>query len=687
MKRIFTLVIGMMVSLAAVAQNEMPTPEQMKQLKIERFHKRDISKQLNSKYMVPASEVTNNGSKDANGLQLPENNWFPGEWEEVKAIVVTCSYDYLVPGHESSYYWYADPIVSGYASYYQYTNNDWQEAGGGAYVAVPDTSTQAFSQVFFYLMDAIQMGGAEAWVRIENASDSSIIKRKLQRMNLRSDNLRWIVGPGNSFWFRDCGPIAFYYGDNDSVGMVDFEYYPGRALDDSLPSLIESQMGIPNYITTIEWEGGNCLVDGAGMVLSSDAIYGNNCDDSYGQITWNGTNPSSIHYTTKQRLTQKQVRDSLAHIMGPRGCHVLPAFQYDGGTGHIDLYCDMWDENEFVFSKFPDAYSNWVDYATAARNIDSLCSYTSVFGNNFKCHYIPFPCTNNGGNFSSQTIYDRNYTRTYSNHTFVNNVLIQPVFSNVVNGQPAQEWDRQRLEEVKAAYPGYTVYPINVSSFDGSGGAIHCITKQIPADSPIRILHPSITGNTESAYINSDAPINATITNNSGIASAKVVFRVEGGDWNEVTLTPGNDNSFSGSIPTTNFSSNMNEYLTVEYYIIATSNNGKTITKPMTAAQGGYYTFYLGHNPAGINDIEEQRFGQFYPNPANGLSNIGISLNGNGQYEVLFVDMTGRIVHRSTLNASGDIVYTVDTDKLSNGIYNVVFQNKSERVIRRLVVK
>ncbi|MBQ7062992.1 MAG: agmatine deiminase family protein, partial [Bacteroidales bacterium] len=464
-------------------------------------------------------------------------------------------------------------------------------------------------------------------------------------------------------------------------------YYPGRALDDSLPSLIEEQMGIPNYITTIEWEGGNCVVDGAGMVLSSDALYENNMDN-YGQITWDGVNESSINYQNKPSLTQAQVRDSLAHIMGPRGAHILPAFRYDGGTGHLDLYCDMWDENEFVFSQFPEHYKNWVDYKTAAKNIDSLCSYTSIFGNNFKRHFIPFPCTNAGGYFSSQVAYNSQYTRTYSNHTFVNNVIIQPCFSNVVDGQPSAEWDRLRLDSVAAAYPGYTIYPINVASFDGSGGAIHCITKQIPADNPVRILHPSITGNTEQAYTGTNAPITATITNRSGIQSAKVVYRVNGGQWNEASLTAGADNTFSSEIPTSTFTSNNEDFTTVEYYISATSNNGKTITKPMTASQGGYYTFYLGHNPAaGINPTAEQRFGQFYPNPANGRASIEISLNGTDKYDVVIVDLMGRIAHRSTLDAQGDIVYNVNTERLASGIYNVVFQNRDERIVRRLVVK
>ena len=397
MKKLFVLAIGILFIGSAMAQTEPVSKERRLKSVLETFHQRDISKRtVTANHPVAPAPKEAAQPKDA-GLQLPASNWFPGEWEEVQAIVVTCYYDYRVPGHEDDDYWYADPVVSGYADYYRYTSG-WQHNGGGPYVAVPCTDASLygdFVNVFFYLMDAIQLGGAEAWVRIESADDSTIIKDKLASMNLRSDKLKWIVGTGNSFWFRDCGPIAFYYGDQDSVGMVDFGYYAGRALDDSLPRLIEEQMGLPNYITRVKWEGGNCVVDGAGMVLSSDAIYSGNYSTS-DQYTWDGVNASSVRMATKPSLTQQQVRDSLAHIMGSRECIILPTFRYDGGTGHVDLYCDMIDENEFVFSLFPDHYSNWVDYKTAVQNIDSLCSYASAFGNKYKRHYIPFPCTNNG---------------------------------------------------------------------------------------------------------------------------------------------------------------------------------------------------------------------------------------------------------------------------------------------------
>ena len=383
----------------------------------------------------------------------------------------------------------------------------------------------------------------------------------------------------------------------------------------------------------------------------------------------------------------------------------------------------MYDENSFVFSVMPDTYSSWVDYQTGHRNMDSLCSYKSIFGRNYyTMGTLPFPSTDNGDNFISQRVYDNQYTRTYSNHTFVNNVILQPCFSTVgSDGMPTAAWDRANIEEIKKAYPGYTIYCVDVREFDGTGGAIHCVTKQIPADSPIRILHKNIHG---SVAVGERIPVSAIITNNSGIAQAEVVYRNNGGNWQTVTLTA-NGNRWYGNIPA--------EYTSVihnvEYYISATSNNGKTITKPMTASQGGYYsftytnpiigltdstmfdydttamdmndiTFTFGSNWATEDESEqnpqhlaiesaevEGAFGQFFPNPASDKANLIIDLGNGADYSVTIIDNTGRTIYTGRLQASGQVLYTVDAARLAAGVYNVVFSNSESRVVRRLIVK
>ena len=689
MKKIVLFLAAVAVVFGTAAQNQQsPSREQMLREWRQTVQKRHRPEAL-LKEVVPLKEApAAKGAAKYRGGMPDASFWFPGEWEEVQAIVVTPYYTYAStePQYQGNYYM-ADPIVTGWAAIYQYRPmQGWTYVTLGRYTSQMDT-VSAFGQVAFRLIDAIQLGGAQAWVRVEDFADTTAVLSHLTAMNLRHDNIRFLEAPGNSFWYRDCGPICFYYGEGDTVGMLDFEYYPGRALDDSLPVYIERQFGLPNFTTQIEWEGGNCLVDGTGMVLSSDQIYSANADNE-GQYAWDGQDINTLYQIQKNRLSRAQVADSMSRLIGTRATHILPAFRYDGGTGHVDLYADMLDENLFIFSKMPDAYSNWYDYRVGQQNMDSLCSYQSYFGATYRSRYIPFPSTDNGDNFNNQNQYDQQYTRTYSNHTFVNNVIIQPCFSPVgTDGMPTAEWDRANIEEIKKVYPGYTIYCIDVREFDGSGGAIHCITKQIPAEHPIRILHQALHDNTGTAYTSSGAPILARITNVDGIDSAEVVYRFDGGPWHKVTMAADAVGQYAAVIPTSG--QLQGDYTRVEYYISATSLAGKTITKPMTASQGGFYTFYLGTNPnVGVVAVEpEKRFGQFYPNPSVDEAHLQIDLGEGESYSVAIVDASGRMVHTSSLQTAGTVLYTINTALLPTGIYSVVFYNGSERVVRRLIVK
>ena len=596
MKKIIVCLIATILCSAAYSLSEPGRPRDAKLKRVKTFHSRVYKNEYPLREIPVAPNSASLGSRKApaQSRAFTDRVWFPGEWEEVKAIIVTPFYDYRVPGHEDEDEWYAAPVVGGYADYYHMNETDeWLIEGFGPYEAKMDTAGD-FGKVFFRLMDGIQKGGAEAWVRVEQQADTVLVHETLERMNLRHDRLRFFYGPGNSFWYRDCGPICFYYGNEDRLAMLDFIYSRHRRpLDDSIPSLLHRQAGIPNYMNMVKWEGGNCLVDGAGSVVSSDAVYTIN-NDTEGQLTWDGKDISTLHYEYKPALTPDEVKQALHEMLGQRETHIIPRYQFDGSTGHVDLYADAYNENGFVFSVMPDAYSSWVDYQTGHSNIDLLCQQTSIFDRNYyTMAHLPFPSMDNGAPFADEEEYNAKYARTYSNHCFVNNVILQPCFSEVgTDGMPTADWDRANIEAIQAAYPGYTLYCIDVRDFDGTGGAIHCVTKQIPADNPVRILHKNIHGSINLGEL-TGIPVSAVITNSSGIAHAEVVWRDNGGDWQTLGLTA-NGNRFYGSMPFYD----TDEIHKVEYYISATSNNGKTIIKPITASQGGYFTFtYNDGNP------------------------------------------------------------------------------------------
>ena len=229
------------------------------------MHKRAIPKNFPKPDFPIATAEDMRRAHDASGapLNFPDRVWFPGEWEEVKAIVVAIPYLYYMPDKKEDTRYSARPIVQGYAIYYYAESKDdpAQEVGRGPYEYNFDPEKNG-GLVSLQLIDAIQKAGVEAWVRIEQASDEEVIRYYMEAYGMRTDKIRFFVSGGNSNWFRDCGPICFYYGDEDKLAMLDFLYDYDRPLDDVLPSVLHRWQGIPNYINQVVWEGGNCLVYG-----------------------------------------------------------------------------------------------------------------------------------------------------------------------------------------------------------------------------------------------------------------------------------------------------------------------------------------------------------------------------------------------------------------------------------------
>ena len=83
-------------------------------------------------------------AQNALGASFNERVWFPGEWEEVKAVVVTTRYEYLVPGHENDRRYSAEQLVKNWGNQY-YQEDDYSQAkllGEGPVKSKVDVETQ-----------------------------------------------------------------------------------------------------------------------------------------------------------------------------------------------------------------------------------------------------------------------------------------------------------------------------------------------------------------------------------------------------------------------------------------------------------------------------------------------------------------------------------------------------------------
>lgn len=646
------------------------------------IHSRMPAKKDLSSVATKAANQSDNGVKTP--LEVPEDMVFPIESDEVQAILMTWFYNtYTVSGNEPAEQLFDGLGVSYYASDYTLE----------PVTSSPDVSMSSpYAKLFANLANSIQQH-AQVWINVWNADDTTTIKNFMSQRGTPLTNYRFFINPGNSFWYRDCGPVAFYYGEQDSIGFMDFEYYGGRPLDDQIAKRIGEQAGFRVFTNTIEYEGGNILLDGVGSLFTSDAVYELN-QDTYGLYYLDENTPYGFNMQSKTPLSNQQVRDSLMHLLNLSRCVVLPALKYDGGTGHIDLYCDMWDENSFVSTKHPESMANLSDPKRVESNMDSLCNLETIFGSKYFNTRIPLPAKNNGSWYTSQSDYNKNYTRSYSNHTFVNDAIMQPVFYNEsLSGTAAGDitGNKEALKIMSQRYPGYEFCEIDVREFDGFGGAIHCITKQIPAENPVRIYHDPIRWwNTSNS---GNAPTYRVIAQNrSGIETASIYYRTSNQtEWQQLDLTADEGNMFTGTINLPQTSRD-----TLQYYISATSNNGKTITKPMTAPQG-YYTTVFGSEVEGISEesvyvsnpaisaSEIEGIGQAYPNPASDMVQIDFANELSGEANFKLVNNKGQVLLNDKVSASQNNL-RIDVSKLKAGIYWLIFTSDNQSAARKIVI-
>lgn len=218
-------------------------------------------------------------------------------------------------------------------------------------------------------------------------------------------------------------------------------------------------------------------------------------------------------------------------------------------------------------------------------------------------------------------------------------------------------------------------------AFDGYGGLIHCITMHLPAENPIRILHYPVRYYQNPA---STFPIAAKITNKSGIQSAVCKWRMKGaGIWNTLPM------SFSGTSYEAAIPGNMNAIAdTIEYYIEASSNNGKTIQRPITAPSG-YYTFYYGTQVVNIAGNRNEPFSfNLYPNPAHDHFAVEVTSDNDQLLDLTIYDITGKKVKQLgalALNQNRSLL--VPTQALCPGIYIVEVKCNNLYFNKKLVVE
>jgi agmatine/peptidylarginine deiminase len=588
-------------------------------------------------------------AKNLTGDPLPADARFAAQFEECQGVVMTWAYDQVY-----------DSTFTQILEAYPFGDTLW-------------------GKISCDLANAIQ-SNATVVIRVFDYADTTAILQIMSDRGTPLYNYTFYQLAIDSWWDRDSGPVCFYYSDQDSIAVLDMDYYTFEAVqfngdpdiytdyneinvynrihDDSIPIAVSQLYGYPLYKTSLNNEGGNLIFDGLGTTWTSTRTREQNVGNHFGwtfdPVTFEIFIDSSVTiWDNYPELDDAGYEDLLVDAYQSTTLIEPITLDCDGGTGHLDLYLKLIDDNRLGISDYSQAIYH-TDYEDWATNVAEIATLTDANGMPYNTQTIPMPLSE-GEVPQLECEIDQ---RTYINGIFVNKSFIMPIFSDPADMKAS---DVEAVAMTQKAMPGYNIIPIDAALMYGTGGALHCITHEIPAENPIFMRHTALAC---TQPIESNYDLTAEIRNKSGIASAKAYYRQAGETtWQSVNLVAGTDNQFSFALPGTGLAA----LDTMEYYIKATSNNGKTITKPFTAEEGGYWRFDLAAPSATNNPTGAFEALKAYPNPSQ-----------TGLFTLQGLPKDAQKISYNVINAFGQTLAsgvctnnTIDISNQAKGVYFV----------------
>ncbi|MCB0527378.1 MAG: agmatine deiminase family protein [Saprospiraceae bacterium] len=479
-----------------------------------------------------------------------------------------------------------------------------------------------------------------------------------------TSNVEFIVGLTDAIWIRDYGPNCVYVNGVDSLYMVDWKYNrPSRKRDDSLATTIAPYFSVPLYRTLLAPAdlvntGGNFMSDGLGTAFASKLVLNENATGNIYGVS---------------AKTEDQVDALLNDYMGIKRYIKMDVLPYDG-IHHIDMHMKLLDEETLLVGEYPDGESDGPQIEANIAYV--LGNYKSVFGTPFKLIRVPMPSFYDNGTYPPYAGQSALYP-TFANALFVNKTVLMPSYNSPL--------DAAAVDTFKKYLPGYRIFPIDCRNIIGSGGAIHCITKEVGVYDPLQIVHQPLPCMDNTLWPNG-YPVWANLAHRSGIASASIYYATNpDGPWQSVDLPDYlmDDTTWThkGYIPLQPAGT------TVYYYIEATANSGKSIRRPMPAPEGWWQFCTL--ETVGVEAPSVAQLLDIYPNPASAITVIPVSASAGTWGQIQVFNALGQLVETvySGNIPAGKTNYFIDAGRYTSGTYFVQLQTGEQSVLKKLVVK
>lgn len=286
-----------------------------------------------------------------------------------------------------------------------------------------------------------------------DAANKTFIETQLTAVGVPAADLAnpakviWWQHKFNAEWSRDFGPLGIVsVATPAKLSFVDFRYYHDRIYDDEIPSDLAKDWGINVYRPDLDFEGGNFMNTSDGLCAATKGVLWANL-----------------------LLSQSAVEDVFKKFMGCKKM-IFPQPLQGEGTTHIDMFSKFLSDTKVIVGEYTTAQDS-ANKAILDADANLYATTTNGSGAAVSAIRIPMP---NKGTSGGETVW-RTFTNSLALNAGTKKHMLVPVYSDETSQQTAG------LAVYTTHLPGWTVTPIDSKSLIPYGGAIHCVTMQIPA--------------------------------------------------------------------------------------------------------------------------------------------------------------------------------------------------------------
>ncbi len=369
-----------------------------------------------------------------------------------------------------------NPTQSGLQGHYEDANPSGMSVYRGQQVVPPEyarTESVIVSSTLFTsygredLLKAILDAGAKrVWVTVSRGSGESINSSTFSDLRLLlGSNINKVSlleqkdAGGITVWARDWSPLGALSREG-KLRLLDLNYYPSRGADDATSRTFAGIAGVERVSVPVYNEGGNFMSNGRGECLMTTRVTDANSD---------------VFKSGDLVLNAEDVKQYYDDFAGCQNLSILPRMPTEK-TGHIDMWGKFLDDDTIIVGQISDetlALANSSNRTMAGQIqtfLNERAKQIQQLGYNVVRIPMPLP---------SPSLY-----RSYTNSLLVNGVAIIPQYKGSIGGNYLDQKLLSAYEaKVRQIYEslGYRVTFIPSDQMIATGGAVHCVTMQVPA--------------------------------------------------------------------------------------------------------------------------------------------------------------------------------------------------------------